>query len=266
MSPHIQYQLQQRVAENWENLDDTETESDYGDEAPLIVASSDDVDLELGVDKAENDIDDDQSFDLNEMENEESIRAFYQEFDTRPPPMRHFSFSENSNESSPLLNPLKRLPNGTSTKFRVHRLWRWYNQCLTRRPVVTKSVTAGVIVSLGDMVGQIMGIASSSSTAFDVVRLARFCSMGLFLQAPVTHYYYVALDHHLPPTPNNPWTPVTFFKLLIDQAIYAPAFLFMVFVYVGFLEGDAWTTIQQQLQQDYFTTLVDNCKLRYMVF
>ena len=130
---------------------------------------------------------------------------------------------------------------------------------------MTKSITAGVIVSLGDIVGQIMEIASSSPTStFDVVRLARFCSMGLFLQAPVTHFYYVALDHYLPPIPNNPWTPVTFLKLLIDQTTYAPGFLFLVFLYVGFLEGDSWTTIYNQLQQQYFKTLVDNCKLWWL--
>ncbi|KAG7341956.1 Mpv17 / PMP22 family protein [Nitzschia inconspicua] len=270
------------LARGWETLDDDNDQDVTDDETPVLPTHSSNqnnesvVDLEFGQvilmetggDNEYND--DDNPFD-DEEDNEESLRAFYDDFQSinRPAPMRHFSFSELSNESSPLLNPLKSMPKGTPAKFWFHRLWRWYNQCLNRRPVVTKSVTAGLIVSLGDFVGQCMQLVSSRSdemepstpATFDVVRLAQFCSMGMFLQAPVTHYYYLALDHYLPPTPENPWAWVTFVKLFIDQTTYAPLFLFSVFLYLGFLEGDSWNTIRAQMQKEYTSTMVANWKL-----
>jgi peroxisomal membrane protein 2 len=270
--PRIPSNLTTALAQQWETLDEDTDQYDDGEhQSPSLsvheshgICST--VDLECG-DVVMMMMDNDEGSD-----NEESLRAFYDDFQAdRPVPMRHFSFSELSNESSPLVNPLKRMPKGTPSKVWFHRLWRWYNQCLNRRPVVTKSLTAGVIVSLGDIVGQCMELAASSPSssestsnfplAFDVVRLARFCSMGMFLQAPVTHYYYLALDRHLPPTPNSPWTLTTFVKLFIDQTTYAPAFLFAVFLYLGILEGDPWNVIWTKLQSEYFSTMVANWKL-----
>jgi peroxisomal membrane protein 2 len=237
-------------------LDD---DDDAQDGSPLLSPFHNTVDVEMALDcvNADNDSDDD-----DDDENEESIRAFYEEFGGKRPPMRHMSFSELSNESSPLLNPLKAMPKGTPAKFWIHRLWRWYEQRLRRRPVVTKSITAAVIVSLGDIAGQVIEITSDTSTqtTLDVVRLARFCSMGMFLQAPVTHYYYHALDHYLPPTP-YPWTWTTFLKLVIDQTTYAPAFLFAVILYLGVLAGNSWQDIKAQLHGQYISTMVANWKL-----
>lgn len=277
--PCVVSNLSAALAQSWETLDDDDTEGGLTECETLLLPlqhSNDDndaiVDLEFGEvplpttgDKKGESLD----FEGEDEDNEESLRAFYDDFQSvgRPVPMRHFSFSELSNESSPLLNPLKQMPKGTGSKIWFHRLWRWYNQCLNRRPVVTKSITAGVIVSLGDIVGQCMELASESSKEiggapkeFDVVRLARFCSMGLFLQAPVTHYYYLALDRHLPPS-KNPWSWVTFLKLFIDQTTYAPLFLFSVFLYLGVLGGDPWSTIWAQIQQEYLSTMAANWKL-----
>ena len=240
---------------SWESLDDDDDDHDEIDDNN----QNNNVDVELALEDGYNNID-----------TEEDIRAFYDEchhpqLHNIGPPMRHFSFSELSNESSPLLNPLKAMPKGTPTKFWIHRLWRWYNQRLNRRPVITKSITAGIIVSLGDIVAQLVEIVSSSSpstaVSFDVVRLARFCTMGLFLQAPVTHYYYHALDQKFPPTPDNPWTMTTLIKLIIDQTTYAPLFLLAVIVYLGILQGDNWDTIWLQLQNEYVSTMIANWKV-----
>jgi hypothetical protein len=84
--------------------------------------------------------------------------------------------------------------------------------------------------------------------------------MGMFVQAPVTHYYYVALDRYLPPT-KYPWTTTTLLKLIIDQAIYAPTFLFLVIVYLGIFEGSSFSFIEKQLKEEYMITLISNWKL-----
>ena len=122
---------------------------------------------------------------------------------------------------------------------------------------------------VGDIVGQCMEQYmeqdqhdgnGNNPALLDFVRLARFSTMGMFLQAPITHYYYVALDHYLPPTP-FPWTPITFFKLVIDQTIYAPSFLYLVIVYLAIVGGSSWHDTEKQLEDEYWTTLVNNWKL-----
>lgn len=229
-------------------------------------ASGDDIENNSMANRCKNEEEDDE---------DDSVLAFYEAFRV-PPIMRHLSMSDGDsvgsiNESSPLLNPLKSLPRGTPKIFWFHRAWRWYNQLLERRPVLTKAVTAGIIVAMGDVTGQWMdraatAVAAAASggpvphEAYDAVRTIRFCAMGVFLQAPVTHYYYHALDEHLPPTP-YPWTWTTLLKLVIDQSVYAPTFLLAVFLFLGIFEGASFHEIGEQLHEDYWSTMKANWKL-----
>jgi len=172
--------------------------------------------------------------------------------------------TSHSSERSPLLlkHPLRGITRDTPTQLLLYRCWKVYGQALDKRPVVTKSITALIIVALGDVVGQYMEGPDEGETHvhFNYVRFCRFASMGMFVQAPITHYYYEALDRYFPPT-ENPWTKTTFMKLGIDQSIYAPGFLLCVFVYLGLLEGSSWKEIGEQLETNYFTTLRANWKL-----
>ena len=181
---------------------------------------------------------------------------------------RNFSMSEdsaNSSESSPLLNPLKPIPNRTQNTTLMHRTWQWYETNLDRRPLVTKAMTSALVTLVADFVGQCIEQYHADTNAngigglkhLDLDRLVRFSTMGMFLQAPATHYYYLALDYYLPPTP-LPWTHTTFFKLAIDQTIYGPSYLFLVIVYLAIIEGSSWHNIQEQLQDNYWTTLFNS--------
>lgn len=211
-----------------------------------------------------------------QIEDEDGVLAFYEDISSRKlPPIRHLSMSEgsfgnsshdgsHSSERSSLLlkRPLQGLNRHTPIQLWLYRAWKVYGKALDRRPVLTKSITACIIVGLGDVAGQYLEGPEDGATkvVFDAIRLCRFASMGMIVQAPITHYYYEALDKYFPPT-ETPWTRTTFLKLLIDQTIYAPTFLWMVFVYLGLLEGSSWHEIDEQLDRDYFTTLCANWKL-----
>ena len=170
-----------------------------------------------------------------------------------------------TNESSPLMNPRKPTAQRTSNRTWMKQAWRWYGKSLDQRPVATKALTSGFLTFVADFIGQCIEHQrlenhSIGKRNFDLVRLVKFSSMGLCLQAPLTHYFYVILDYYLPPT-QAPWTPTTFVKLTLDQLIFGPTITFIVILYLAIWGGSSWHSVQEQIEIQYWSTLVDNWKL-----
>ena len=150
----------------------------------------------------------------------------------------------------------------TSVNLGITEAWDAYNMALDTDPLVTKSVTAGLILGAADFSGQLLEKQSSDDAdkEIDIAREARFAFFGLVLQAPWNHFYYLLLDGALPPT-EDPFTAVTFEKVIIDQFIQAPIFTVLIFAFLGKLEGKDNQAIQQQLENDYKDTMLANWKL-----
>lgn len=138
-------------------------------------------------------------------------------------------------------------------------------------PLLTKSVTAGVILGAADLSGQAIqqaisadgdGSASDDASAFsvDIGRFVRFAFFGFILQAPWNHFYYQILDGALPPT-EDPLTATTGIKVVVDQFVQAPIFTVIIFGFLGLLEGKTIDEIKKQLDDDYVDTMFANWKL-----
>ncbi|GAX22361.1 peroxisomal membrane protein 2 [Fistulifera solaris] len=138
--------------------------------------------------------------------------------------------------------------------------WAAYNTALQTDPLITKSITASVILGAADLTGQALENRSKISSSIDWARSARFAFFGLVLQAPWNHFYYLLLDGVLPPT-EDPFTATNFLKVVIDQGLQAPLFTILIFVFLGALEGKQLEAIQQQLQKDYKNTMLANWKV-----
>uniref|UniRef100_A0A7R9W596 Peroxisomal membrane protein MPV17 n=1 Tax=Pseudictyota dubia TaxID=2749911 RepID=A0A7R9W596_9STRA len=140
--------------------------------------------------------------------------------------------------------------------------WAAYNDALEANPLVTKSITAGVILGSADFAGQAIERATKedSEGSVDLARAARFAVFGLVLQAPWNHFYYLLLDGVLPPTV-EPWTTTTGVKVVIDQFVQAPIFTVLIFIFLGLLEGKTTDAIKSQLDEDYKDTMLANWKL-----
>ena len=189
--------------------------------------------------------------------------------------MTHLSFMR---EDSPLLGQKKKF-----TKKKIHSClsiaWSNYERSIERNPLLTKSVTAGILTFLGEAISQLVSCSTTTITAaaaaatttttisaitthcrFDLHQSLDFFVLGCFFQAPVTHWFYLFLDDRLPPTA-HPWTLTTITKLLIDQLLFAPAFLLGFIVLLDLLDGrTAWETMHH-LMGDYWPTLLTNWKL-----
>ena len=114
-------------------------------------------------------------------------------------------------------------------------LWTSYNDALEASPLLVKSVTASGILGAADLAGQALEAKQKEEMAeseIDWARAARFAFFGLVLQAPWNHFYYLMLDGALPPT-EEPWTPTTGIKVVIDQFVQAPIFTVLIFAFLG---------------------------------
>ena len=145
----------------------------------------------------------------------------------------------------------------------VVQAWASYNNALETDPLLTKSITAGVILGSADLAGQ--AIESSrkeegEESSIDFGRFARFAFFGFILQAPWNHFYYQVLDGILPPTP-DPFTATTGIKVVIDQFVQAPIFTVLIFFFLGILEGKSTADVKKQLDNDYKDTMLANWKL-----
>lgn len=130
----------------------------------------------------------------------------------------------------------------------------WYSHHIDHNPIITKSITSGIIASTGDVVCQTLQhrqqnqkqqeqgddtsetsskiINSSSSLmlfdSWDITRTVRFMTVGILLVGPVCHYWYNMLAFVLVPS-NTLSTVVSsrtaFIRVLYDQFIFSPCFI-----------------------------------------
>lgn len=185
--------------------------------------------------------------------------------------IKHLSMS--AGEDSPLLSkPLLHLPATTRTT-RLQTAWKWYEEQIEERPLLTKCITAGIIVGLGDLTSQCLGLLrlsllvdsataqASALPGIDWYRSGTYVLLGLLIQAPISHYYYAKLDAALPPTP-SPCSSTTIIKLAIDQLCFAPTFLLCVFLFLDTVQhGLSPIGMFHHIQSSYCSTLVANWKL-----
>lgn len=166
---------------------------------------------------------------------------------------------------SPAHSFLSRKPRGPIVELQLlpNDLTDTYNSLLISSPLITKSITAGVILGFADLTGQKLENADVAITdkSLDFNRILRFVVLGLALQAPWNHYYYMMLDGAIPPTP-DPLSQTNLFKVVIDQFVQAPIFTAIIFCYLGFAEGNSLNVIvEDKFKKSYWQTLKDNWKL-----
>jgi len=149
----------------------------------------------------------------------------------------------------------------------IANAWTSYNVALEQDPLITKSITASVILGAADLTGQAIerninneALEQSGAVSVDLARAGRFALFGLVLQAPWNHFYYQFLDGALPPT-DDPLTFTTGIKVVIDQFLQAPIFTVIIFYFLGLLEGKTLEGVGAQLEKDYKDTMLANWKL-----
>ena len=136
--------------------------------------------------------------------------------------------------------------------------WAAYNAALVdpNTALITKSITAGVIIGAGDAAAQVVE-TSKSGDDFDFARYVRWAVFGLVLQGPWNHFWYLTLEG-LPFPPADAFSLVTLEKVGLDQFFQAPIFTMIILAFFAVVEGKGLGFAKTQIQEELGGILVKN--------
>lgn len=132
-------------------------------------------------------------------------------------------------------------------------IWSNYNRLLSEHPLVTKSLTSGVLSFLADAICQTY-FPEKKGKAFDWRRLFNFTILGTALVGPLLHYWYGFLMLKIPAKT----AIATVQRVALDQLVFAPFCIIpAIFSCAMILEGTP-EKIPAKIQADWGPTLLTN--------
>ncbi|XP_035114170.1 peroxisomal membrane protein 2 isoform X3 [Callithrix jacchus] len=126
-------------------------------------------------------------------------------------------------------------------------------------PVLTKAATSGILSALGNFLAQMMEKKrkKENSRSLDVSGPLRYAVYGFFFTGPLSHFFYLFMEHWIPPE-----VPLAGLKrLLLDRLIFAPAFLMLFFLIMNFLEGKDASAFATKMRGGFWPALKMNWKV-----
>jgi protein Mpv17 len=132
----------------------------------------------------------------------------------------------------------------------VSHLGSAYADSLSQRPILTKSVTAGIIFALSDYIAQRAATTAAGdvNARIDRTRLAVSAAVGLFYFGPAAHYWYNWMFRLFPATT----LPSTLSKAAMGQTLFGPTFTCIFFATGLWQAGQlTWQTYAQKIRRDF---------------
>ncbi|KAK7164200.1 hypothetical protein R3I94_002808 [Phoxinus phoxinus] len=142
------------------------------------------------------------------------------------------------------------------------RVLQQYLSLLKKYPIITKSVTSGILSALGNLLSQALEYRKQSKEnspkkKINILGPVHFAIYGIFFTGPLSHYFYHLLEVLLPTT-----VPYCLIKrLLLERLIFAPAFLLLFYVVMNALEGKTITDVQKKIKTSYWPAMKMNWKV-----
>ncbi|GKY94326.1 hypothetical protein MPSEU_000398400 [Mayamaea pseudoterrestris] len=147
----------------------------------------------------------------------------------------------------------------------------WYIVQLEASPLLTKSLTSGIIGLAGDCLAQSIdrfvkrrkakannsGTAASADLKYDQRRGLSVLLEGLLISGPTMHVGYDLFERILPTSSASGHSSVAaMLHVLADSILLDSFFIGTAFVITGLIEGYRIKQIRQQLKTDYAPTLI----------
>lgn len=127
----------------------------------------------------------------------------------------------------------------------------WYLGMVKSRPILTKSVTSGLIYTAADLSSQTISLSSSES--FDFVRTLRMAGYGMIVLGPSLHFWFNFVSNLFPRRDLFS----TLKKMVMGQAIYGPIMTVVFFSLNAILQGENNTEIVARLKRDVLPTMLN---------
>ena len=126
----------------------------------------------------------------------------------------------------------------------------WYTKYLTTRPILTKSITAGIIWGISDIICQKI---TNKNNAIDKLRVLKQSSYGLIVSGAYFHFAFNILYPKLFPQTQSYWLVKT---ILLNNLLTNPIFQTGFFVYMDCLNGEFKKTNLENLLSKIKVTLL----------
>ncbi|XP_048577454.1 protein SYM1 [Nematostella vectensis] len=138
----------------------------------------------------------------------------------------------------------------------IFRPFAWYNERLTKRPLLTKAFTAGVLYSVGDVIAQRVSLRDAP---LDRPRMLRAAIYGTFIVAPLAHLHFNFLNWLVVEKLAVRTLLVPFVKVYFDQFVYwAPSIVAIYHLSMGFMEGLSPSECIERFKALYWRSLKAN--------
>mmetsp|Transcript_1675 Transcript_1675/g.2978 ORF Transcript_1675/g.2978 Transcript_1675/m.2978 type:complete len:216 (-) Transcript_1675:275-922(-) len=113
----------------------------------------------------------------------------------------------------------------------VVRAWTGYLNKLSSDPLMTKSISAGVLSVVSDLVAKILSKEKVKTSS-----LFNELTMGLIIRGPINHWFHLLLDNVIFRKARNQFAPgIIIGKLVLDQFVFSPLFIALYFIVNGFM-------------------------------
>lgn len=132
-------------------------------------------------------------------------------------------------------------------------LWFRYTELLDRHPLIVKSLTAGLLNAIADLVCQVL---VERVSAVDLRRLLSFVAIGLFMSGPGLHYWFGILKNFV----TVPGMGGVLLRTAADQLVFTPLGVVGFFVVLLNLEGRQ-AELPDKLRKDVIETVIANWKV-----
>merc|ERR1711971_1345605 len=137
--------------------------------------------------------------------------------------------------------------------LQVQSLLSAYRGLLRLRPLLTKSITSGVISCAGSCIAQLATQPQGVS-----VNVARAVLVyGGLVTGPVTHYFYILLDRAFP----GSGIASRILRVLTDRLIFSPPFLLLTLYLLDRLKGSSHANARESVRSSYWNALLANWKI-----
>lgn len=134
--------------------------------------------------------------------------------------------------------------------------FKWYQRCLNSKPIVTQSLTTGVMFGIGDVIAQ--QLVEKRGKEHDYKRTVRMSVFGTCVAGPSTSLWYRFLDRNVVMANK---THQLFARVFLDQAVYSPLSQVVYLGGTGIFEGSSPKEIKEKIKKGFKPALLANYKI-----